>query len=44
MKDRNAVPKETQYYVPQFIASTIIGDNPRDYGFDTIYDQPLAVR
>ena len=41
MKDRNAVPRETQYYVPQFIASTIIGDNPRDYGFNLDYDKPL---
>jgi membrane-bound lytic murein transglycosylase D len=41
MKSRNAVPRETQSYVPQFIASTIIGDNPKEYGFDTVYDPPI---
>lgn len=42
MKARNAVPRETQAYVPQFVASTVIGDNPREYGFDINYDKPLA--
>jgi len=41
MKSRNAVPKETQSYVPQFIASTIIGDNPSAYGFELTYDKPV---
>jgi membrane-bound lytic murein transglycosylase D len=30
---RNAVPKETQNYVPQFIAATTIGSNLEKYGF-----------
>ena len=41
MNTRHAVPRETQFYVPQFIASTIIGDNPSAYGFDINYDKPI---
>ena len=33
MKERNALPKETQNYVPQFIASVKIAKNPEEYGF-----------
>ncbi|MGA2090351.1 MAG: transglycosylase SLT domain-containing protein [Endomicrobiales bacterium] len=41
MADRNAVPKETQLYVPQFIAVTMIGENPQKYGYDLVYDPPM---
>ena len=42
MKERNAIPKETQNYVPQFIASVKIAKNPEEYGFtDLNYQEPL---
>ncbi|OGS35907.1 MAG: hypothetical protein A2293_17110 [Elusimicrobia bacterium RIFOXYB2_FULL_49_7] len=41
MSERNAVPRETENFVPQFITSTLIGDNPEKYGFDIQYEQPL---
>ncbi|MBO7610911.1 MAG: transglycosylase SLT domain-containing protein [Elusimicrobia bacterium] len=42
MKERNALPKETQNYVPQFIASVKIAKNPEEYGFkNLVYDEPL---
>jgi len=42
MKDRNAIPKETQNYIPQFIVAVQIGTNPEKYGFkDLEYEQPL---
>ncbi|MFC1501425.1 transglycosylase SLT domain-containing protein [Elusimicrobiota bacterium] len=40
MKKRKAVPRETQNYVPQFIAVTIIGDNPKKYGYNLEYEKP----
>jgi membrane-bound lytic murein transglycosylase D len=43
MKERNAIPKETQNYVPQFIASVKIAKNPEEYGFkDLKYEEPLS--
>jgi membrane-bound lytic murein transglycosylase D len=42
MVSRRAVPKETQNYVPQFIAMSIIGKNLKKYGFDNLtYEQPV---
>lgn len=42
MTDRNAIPKETQRYVPQFIAAVTIGNNLEKYGFTNMkYDEPL---
>lgn len=42
MKERNAVPKETQNYVPQFIVAAKIASDPEKYGFtDLQYQQPL---
>lgn len=40
MADRKAVPRETEKYVPQFIAATIIAENYRDYGFNPKFEQP----
>ncbi len=43
MKERHAIPKETQNYVPQFIASVKIAKNPEEYGFkDLKYEEPLS--
>jgi membrane-bound lytic murein transglycosylase D len=42
MKERNAIPRETQNYVPQFIASVKIAKNPEEYGFTNLnYMEPL---
>ena len=42
MKERNALPKETQNYVPQFIAAVKIATNPEEYGFkNLVYEEPL---
>ena len=36
MTDRNAIPRETQRYVPQFIAAVTIANNLEKYGFDDL--------
>jgi len=42
MQHRNATPKETQNYIPQFIVAVKIGSNPEEYGFtDLHYQEPL---
>jgi membrane-bound lytic murein transglycosylase D len=42
MKQRNATPKETQNYIPQFIVSVKIASDPEKYGFtDLHYQEPL---
>ena len=39
---RNALPKQTQNYVPLILAMTIMARNPRDYGLEDIGgEQPL---
>lgn len=40
MSDRKAVPKETEKYVPQFIAATVIAENYRKYGFNPKFEEP----
>ncbi|MCL2143925.1 MAG: transglycosylase SLT domain-containing protein [Endomicrobia bacterium] len=40
MTDRNAIPRETQKYVPQFIAAVIIANNLEKYGFDDVNFAP----
>lgn len=42
MSERNAIPKETQNFVPQFIVAVKIANNPEKYGFtDLNYEKPL---
>ncbi|MDR1940865.1 MAG: transglycosylase SLT domain-containing protein [Endomicrobium sp.] len=42
MTNRNAIPKETQRYVPQFIAAVTIASNPDGYGFGELkMQEPL---
>ena len=42
LRDLNALPKETQNYVPAILAVTIIAKNAKDYGLDDIdADAPL---
>lgn len=35
---RSALPRETEDFVPKFMACVILGDNPKDYGFDPKYE------
>jgi membrane-bound lytic murein transglycosylase D len=42
MRSRNAIPRETQNYAPQFIAAATIAENFKKYGFTGLnYDEPL---
>ena len=41
LKNRNATPKETQNYVPQFIVAVKIAKDPEKYGFHNLkYEEP----
>lgn len=37
-----AIKKQTQAYVPAVLAATLIAKNPLHYGFDLVYEPPLA--
>ena len=39
----HALPTETENYVPIFLATALIGKDPKAYGFDTPPDPPLTV-
>jgi membrane-bound lytic murein transglycosylase D len=43
LSKRKAVPLETERYVPQFIACSLIGANPEKYGFNVQYEKPIDV-
>jgi len=40
--DREALPRETENFVPQFMACVIIGENYQDYGFSLNFEQSLG--
>jgi len=40
--EREALPKETENFVPKFMASVIIGENYQDYGFSLNFEEPLS--
>jgi membrane-bound lytic murein transglycosylase D len=39
--ERRAMPRETIYFVPQFIACTLVADNAEKYGLQITGEQPL---
>ncbi len=39
--EREALPEETENFVPKFMACVIIGENYQDYGFSLNFEQPL---
>ena len=39
--EREVLPKETENFVPKFMACVIIGENYQDYGFSLNFEQPL---
>ena len=39
--ERKALPKETENFVPKFMACVIIGENYQDYGFSLNFEEPL---
>ncbi len=42
LKAAQKIPKETQEYVPRYIAATLIASNPEEYGFyDLDYHSPI---
>jgi membrane-bound lytic murein transglycosylase D len=42
LRSLHALPAETENYVPVFLATTMIGKDPKAYGFDTQPAPPLA--
>jgi len=40
--DREALPRETENFVPQFMTCVIIGENYQDYGFSLNFEAPLS--
>jgi peptidoglycan lytic transglycosylase D len=43
LRGMHALPKETENYVPIFIATAMIAKDPKAYGFDVEPDPPLAI-
>jgi len=42
MVERKSVPRETENYVPQFVAASLIGTEPEKYGFKLNYEPALT--
>jgi membrane-bound lytic murein transglycosylase D len=43
LKNRSQLTEETRNYVPKFVATSLIANDPKKYGFDNIdYQEPLA--
>lgn len=40
--ERKALPRETENFVPKFMACVIIGENYQDYGFSLNFEEPLS--
>jgi len=40
--EREALPRETEDFVPKFMACVIIGENYQDYGFSLDFHEPLS--
>jgi len=43
LRSMHALPRETENYVPIFLATALIGKDPKAYGFDVDPDPPLQV-
>lgn len=43
LSQRNGLPRETEHYVPKFMACVLIADNAASYGFDIAELSPPAV-
>ncbi|HEV2351375.1 MAG TPA: transglycosylase SLT domain-containing protein [Terriglobia bacterium] len=43
LRSLHALPRETENYVPIFLATALIGKDPKAYGFDVEPDPPLTV-
>jgi membrane-bound lytic murein transglycosylase D len=43
LRSLHALPRETENYVPIFLATALIGKDPKTYGFDVAPDPPLDV-
>ena len=41
LQNMNAIPGETNHFVPNFMACTIIGDNLKEYGFNPDFQKPI---
>lgn len=42
LAERNAIPNETERYVPQFMAIVIISRDPLKYGIEFEHDEPIS--
>ncbi len=42
LSDRHALPHETNDYVPKFAACVLIGENPKAFGFEPVYESSPA--
>jgi membrane-bound lytic murein transglycosylase D len=42
LSERHAIPRETEHYVPKFMACVLIADNAASYGFKIPESKPIA--